>query len=80
MVMKAWCRLAANWYDNDPTPLERRTARRSPVDDDVLAQARADFGPAILSAADVEKNPPAVPRDEQTRALARVGLTLRESA
>ena len=55
----------APWFDHDPLPLPQRPGydnawRRSPinaVDDDTLAQARADFGDAIMKLETLEQHP-----------------------
>jgi hypothetical protein len=64
------------WFENDPTPYGDRVGPRiSPVSDEVLAQARADFGDAIMTSRTLEEHPPDLPHDELVRALAPFNLT-----
>jgi hypothetical protein len=63
------------WFDKDPTPHGDRTGPRvSPVSDEVLAQARADFGDAIMTPRTLEEHPPDLPHDELVRALGPLHL------
>lgn len=66
------------WYDPDPTPIgERPVPFTACVADEVLAQARADFGEAIMTPQTLEEHPPDLPPEEQHRALGIFGLTPR---
>lgn len=68
------------WFDTDPRPFNDRPGQLgSPIDEATLAQARADFGDAIMTPSTLETHPPNLPYEDLVEALGLVHLRPRSS-
>jgi hypothetical protein len=65
------------WFDTSPPRFDQGGTRIQAVPQDVLDQAREDFGAAIMTAQTLEEHPPPLPNKEQIRALGLLRLTPR---